>query len=535
MSHIFISHVEEDADVALVIALGLEQEGYRTWCYEVDSIPGVSYLVQTGQAIQSSSAVVLIVSADSLGSKQVTSEVVRAHECGRPFIPVRRGITHVEFQARQPEWREAIGAATSIAIPTQGVADILPRIADGLGALGIRPRRRADAARVEKIRRKLDELSVSEKARPPVREAPGPAGTVGVTIRRELPTPTLVRNAFETAKRWLGRPVVWLPAVFTVVVGAVVVGIVVLVGVLSRGDGGGAGAVPTATTAVKTPSATATRTPVVTATPRLTTTPLATTSPGATVPTAVASPTATGAMAIITPREGRVSEVPTESLHLAHYSVTYGIGSDYLYEELHLVGGLRVPFEKIGSFEVVTDGDEVTLTISFLDGRTETGIADSYTRYSDLIGQTDLGEIRLDLEDVERVDFRWGVAVATAVASPTATGAMAIITPGEGRVSEVPTESLHLAHYSVTYGIGSDYLYEELHLVGGLRVPFEKIGSFEVVTDGDEVTLTISFLDGRTETGIADSYTRYSDLIGQTDLGEIRLDLEDVERVEFRW
>ena len=33
MSHIFIAHVEEDAEIALGIALGLEEAGYNTWCY----------------------------------------------------------------------------------------------------------------------------------------------------------------------------------------------------------------------------------------------------------------------------------------------------------------------------------------------------------------------------------------------------------------------------------------------------------------------------------------------------------------------
>src|SRR2546430_14141324 len=33
--HVFISHVAEDARVALAIALGLEDAGYSTWCFEV--------------------------------------------------------------------------------------------------------------------------------------------------------------------------------------------------------------------------------------------------------------------------------------------------------------------------------------------------------------------------------------------------------------------------------------------------------------------------------------------------------------------
>ena len=52
MNHVFISHVKEDADVAFELALALEEAGYSTWCYELDSIPGPSYLLQTGKAIE---------------------------------------------------------------------------------------------------------------------------------------------------------------------------------------------------------------------------------------------------------------------------------------------------------------------------------------------------------------------------------------------------------------------------------------------------------------------------------------------------
>ena len=148
MSDVFIAHVEEDADVALEIVLGLEEAGYTTWCYEIDSIPGPSYLIQTGQAVEQSKAVVVVISPHSLSSRQVTKEVVRAHESGSQFVPVLRGITHIEFQNRQPEWREAMGAASSIRIPLEGVADILPRIIGGLKILGVPPRSKTDSARI---------------------------------------------------------------------------------------------------------------------------------------------------------------------------------------------------------------------------------------------------------------------------------------------------------------------------------------------------------------------------------------------------
>lgn len=139
MSHVFISHVEEDASIALQIAQGLEQAGYSTWYYERDSLPGVSYLLQTRQAVEQSRAVVVIMSRNSLGSRQVTNEVVRAHESGKYFIPVLHGVSHVEFQRSQPEWAEAIGAAASVSISSAGPAAIVPRIVEGLQALGVEP------------------------------------------------------------------------------------------------------------------------------------------------------------------------------------------------------------------------------------------------------------------------------------------------------------------------------------------------------------------------------------------------------------
>jgi hypothetical protein len=136
---VFLSHVEEDAGVALQLSDALRAAGFSTWCYELDSIPGPSYLLQTAQAIERSRAVVVLISAHSLGSNQVTAEVVRAHEAVKPFVPVLIGISHVEFGARQPEWREAIGSATAVSLPVEGVAAIVPRIVNGLRAMGIEP------------------------------------------------------------------------------------------------------------------------------------------------------------------------------------------------------------------------------------------------------------------------------------------------------------------------------------------------------------------------------------------------------------
>jgi hypothetical protein len=222
---VFISHVEEDREVALELADALDAAGYSTWCYERDTIPGPSYLLQTSRAIEQSRAVVVLISPDSLGSHQVTSEVVRAHEEVRPFIPLLLGISREEFGARQPEWREAIGSAATLDLPPGGVPDVVPRIVDGLTALGVRPHEGGAP------RPKLSYLAQPE------------VGTVPVGGRRRL------RSRYVAA------------AVVSVLV---VVAAVVLLRTLGGGEGkeGGSATSPVATpTSGTSPSATAPTSP----------------------------------------------------------------------------------------------------------------------------------------------------------------------------------------------------------------------------------------------------------------------------------
>ncbi len=152
MSDVFISHVEEDAAIALEIARGLNVAGYTTWCYEEDNELGASYLKQIGEAIEACQAVVLVISPESLGSDQVTREVEYSHEARKRFVPVLKGISHVEFQNRRASWRVALGTASSIPVPPDGVSAILPRIVRGLQGLGVKPTERecAEAGRLAK-------------------------------------------------------------------------------------------------------------------------------------------------------------------------------------------------------------------------------------------------------------------------------------------------------------------------------------------------------------------------------------------------
>jgi TIR domain len=139
MSYVFISHVEEDADTAQELAAGLEEAGYTAWFYERDSLPGPPYVTQVLQAIGQSAVVIVLVSANTLGSWQVDREIFQAFETGKPMIPVLLGITHEELRSRRTEWVLMFGAATSVSIPPEGVSTIIPRLVQGLKGMGVAP------------------------------------------------------------------------------------------------------------------------------------------------------------------------------------------------------------------------------------------------------------------------------------------------------------------------------------------------------------------------------------------------------------
>ncbi|MBM4255242.1 MAG: toll/interleukin-1 receptor domain-containing protein [Deltaproteobacteria bacterium] len=157
MSDIFLSHVQEDAAVALQIALGLEAAGYSTWCYEIDSVPGPSYLVQTGEAIEKSQAVILLISSAALASHQISREVDRAHENGKPIVPILCDVTHDQFQQRAPAWRQAIGTATSFHIPAKGIDTLVPELVRGLAMLGAQSTGTCEDARIALLQKQLTE------------------------------------------------------------------------------------------------------------------------------------------------------------------------------------------------------------------------------------------------------------------------------------------------------------------------------------------------------------------------------------------
>lgn len=143
----FISHVQEDAQIAKAVADGLERAGYTTWYYERDT-DFRPFTEQVYEALVKSRVFVLIISKNSIKSHQVTAEVAQAQIQNRIFIPLLYGITWEEFeQLGQRQWLLAIGAAAALEINLENLPSVLPRIFSGLESMGIFPESRSQPAR----------------------------------------------------------------------------------------------------------------------------------------------------------------------------------------------------------------------------------------------------------------------------------------------------------------------------------------------------------------------------------------------------
>ena len=95
MKNIFLSHVEEDREIALALGRELDAAGYSVWCYENDSLPALSFLINTRQAIDACEAFVLLISRRSMSSHEVDTEIQYAHQKAKPTVPVLLDVSDV--------------------------------------------------------------------------------------------------------------------------------------------------------------------------------------------------------------------------------------------------------------------------------------------------------------------------------------------------------------------------------------------------------------------------------------------------------
>ncbi len=221
MGQIFISHAERDGPVARDLGTELEKAGFRVWFYERDSLPGATYISQVAEALRECRVVVVIVSPGSLKSNQVTNEIVRAYEGDKHFIPVLYGISHEEFRKARDDWRQCLGASTSVGIPGQGVAAIVPRIARGLEHLGIKPGEAPRPPEPKPIPRPVADPARMESKPEPAQREPERGPAAKSTSVAPGPRSRLPKLPWRRWQFWTG-------------IGAVAAAVVVVVAVVVR-------------------------------------------------------------------------------------------------------------------------------------------------------------------------------------------------------------------------------------------------------------------------------------------------------------
>jgi len=95
MSHVFLSYSR--ADSALVDELGalLEREGYRVWIDRQKIIAGSQWRPELVKAIRECSIFILMLSPDSVRSRDVAKELTLAEEGKKPIVPVEIGTVEI--------------------------------------------------------------------------------------------------------------------------------------------------------------------------------------------------------------------------------------------------------------------------------------------------------------------------------------------------------------------------------------------------------------------------------------------------------
>jgi tetratricopeptide (TPR) repeat protein len=142
---VFISYIAKDSLIAQALAAALEEAGHSTWYYERDSIPLLTHLKQVRESIEASRAVLLVVSAETANSNQVAKEVKRAHDAGKPILPLLVRMNHDDFKRLCPELEYAAGGNVAVELAEGEPRAAAAAIIQGLQRRGINPATPSDA------------------------------------------------------------------------------------------------------------------------------------------------------------------------------------------------------------------------------------------------------------------------------------------------------------------------------------------------------------------------------------------------------
>lgn len=141
-TEVHISLTGGESLIARRLARQLESNGFATWFYQRDALPGVPLPRQVETSLQSTRAALLLISRAALSSASFADEVMVAHRLGRPCLPVLVDMSLEEFASHQPIWRPALGAAAIIEHESGELDKTFGRIVAAVQHLEISPSRR---------------------------------------------------------------------------------------------------------------------------------------------------------------------------------------------------------------------------------------------------------------------------------------------------------------------------------------------------------------------------------------------------------
>ena len=72
---VFLSHVSEDRELANYLGERLSESGFQVWWAEERLLPGENWARATGDALEQSDAMIVLVSPDSASSRRVREEL----------------------------------------------------------------------------------------------------------------------------------------------------------------------------------------------------------------------------------------------------------------------------------------------------------------------------------------------------------------------------------------------------------------------------------------------------------------------------
>ncbi len=117
---VFISYASHDAAVANDVAAALEGQDLKCWIAPRDVTPGAHYASEIVHAIDSSKAIVLILSQDAATSPHVLREIERATSKRHPVVTLRLDQTPLpaefEYFLNTSQWLDASGHETTRAM-----------------------------------------------------------------------------------------------------------------------------------------------------------------------------------------------------------------------------------------------------------------------------------------------------------------------------------------------------------------------------------------------------------------------------------